>query len=184
MVEILSVLLIAFVLSFDTFAVSVSTGVSDIDIVFKDAVYIAVILAFFQGIMPLIGWIAGRELEKLISDYDHWVAFFLLIALGLKMIYESYQLGENRSSTDIMKLKVIVGMAIATSIDALVVGITFAFANINIYIAVFVISFVTFFVSMLGILFGKKLGALFGKRMETIGGLILISIGFKILLTA
>ena len=182
--DYISLVLIALSLCGDSFAVSVSSGLLMQCYKKRNILKIAVFLAFFQGIMPLIGWIAGKELEKFISDYDHWVAFFLLIALGLKMIYESYQLGENKSSADIMKLKVIVGMAIATSIDALVVGITFALANINIYLAVLIISFVTFFVSMLGILFGKKLGALFGKRMETIGGLILISIGFKILLTA
>lgn len=185
MLEIISISLIAIVLSFDTFAVSITTGVSDIDIEFRSAVRVAIILAFFQGLMPYIGWIAGIELEKVIGDYDHWVAFFLLIALGTKMIYESFQIEniESRSNNS-LQLKVVVGMALATSIDALVVGITFAFANINIYLAIIIIAAVTFFISMLGILFGKKLGAYFGKKMDAIGGLILIAIGFKILFTS
>ena len=184
MLELISIFLLALVLSFDTFAVSVSTGVTDVDIEFRSAIRIAIILAFFQGLMPLIGWIAGIELEKIISDYDHWVAFFLLLALGLKMLYESIQIDiENRKNKDIHQLKIIVGMAIATSIDAMVVGITLAFVNINIYISIIIIAAVTFFISMLGILFGKKLGKYFGKKMDAIGGLILIAIAFKILLS-
>ena len=182
MLEIISIILIALVLSLDTFAVSISTGVTDIDIEFKSAVRVAFILAFFQGLMPLIGWVAGVELEKVIGDYDHWVSFFLLVALGIKMIYESFQLDEiEKKNNNTLPQKVIVGMALATSIDALVVGITFAFANINIYMAVIIIAAVTFFISMLGILFGKKLGAFFGKKMDAIGGIILIAIAFKIL---
>lgn len=182
MLELVSIFLLALVLSFDTFAVSISTGVTDIDIEFRSAVRIAIILAFFQGLMPLIGWVAGIELEKVISDYDHWVAFFLLMSLGLKMIYESFHIEvEDKRSKDIHQLKIIVGMAVATSIDALVVGITLAFANINIYFSIVIIAAVTFFVSMLGILFGKKLGKYFGKKMDAIGGLILIAVAFKIL---
>ena len=184
MIEFLSIFFIALALSFDTFAVSISTGVNDIDIEFKNAVNIAIILAFFQGIMPFIGWLAGSELEKVIGDWDHWISFALLVGLGLKMIYEGLKKNdESHKSNDLLNFKVVVGMALATSIDALIVGISFAFVEINIYISIIIIGAVTFFVSMLGILFGKKLGAFLGRKMDALGGLILIAIAIKILLS-
>lgn len=143
---------------------------------------IAFVLAFFQGVMPMIGWLIGSGVKEYMMAYDHWIAFILLMALGIKMIYESFRHDEYRQAYNPMRLGVMVSMAIATSIDALIVGLSFAFIEVNIFITVFLIGTVTFIVSMLGILFGKKAGASLGPRMEIVGGLILIAIGLKILL--
>jgi manganese efflux pump family protein len=180
--DIITILLIAFGLSFDTFAVSVTSGLALRKIVFFDAIKFAFVLAFFQGVMPLIGWFIGTGVKKYIMDYDHWIAFILLSVLGIKMIYESFRKGEDHLALNPMRFAVMVSMAVATSIDALIVGLSFAFFNVNIFLTIFLIGSVTFIVSMLGILFGKKAGVRLGKRMEIVGGLILIAIGLKILI--
>ncbi|HOW30051.1 MAG TPA: manganese efflux pump MntP family protein [Bacteroidales bacterium] len=179
---LLTILLIAIGLSFDTFAVSISSGLALPGISFRNAVRIAIVLAFFQALMPLIGWAAGTGLSKYVKDYDHWIAFGLLFLLGAKMIYESLQKSDEKSSFNPLDLKVRVVMAIATSIDALIVGISFAFLEFNIALAIFIIGSVTFIVSMLGMLFGKSVGTRLGRRMEIVGGIMLIAIGAKILI--
>lgn len=179
--DIISIILIAFGLSFDTFAVSVSTGIKITHLRFKQALKIALTLGFFQALMPFIGWFLGVQIESFISNYDHWIAFGLLAILGIKMIFESFSKEENSSSGNPLKPAVLIGMAIATSIDALVVGVSFAFMNMNIYLSVAIIGIITFLVSMVGMLFGKKVGGRLGKRMEIVGGLILIVIGLKTL---
>ena len=180
--DFFTLILIAIGLSFDTFAVSVSTGLVISHIKFLQAARVAFILMIFQSVMPFIGWLTGKQIQQVLSDYDHWVAFGLLAILGVKMIYESFKKRDGRSDFDPLKLSVVVWMAIATSMDALIVGVSFALINLNIYIAMMIIGFITFLVSMLGMLFGKNLGGRFGKRMEIVGGLILIGIGVKILL--
>jgi len=179
---ILTIMLIAFGLSFDTFAVSVSSGLILRKINFFNAMKIAFVLAFFQGLMPMIGWLIGSGVKKYMMAYDHWIAFVLLTVLGAKMVYESFRSSDERNPVNPMRLTIMVSMAIATSIDALIVGLSFAFFELNIYITIFLIGAVTFLVSMLGILFGKKAGAHLGQRMEVLGGLILIAIGLKILI--
>lgn len=174
-----TIILIALGLSFDTFAVSVSNGISISSIRFWEAVKVATIFALFQAFMPLIGWMVGIQIEQSISNYDHWVAFGLLTILAIKMILESFKKDPGHIST--LKLTLILGMALATSIDALVAGVSFAFMEMNIYQSLLVIAIVTFLSSMMGTLFGKKVGSNFGKRMERIGGLILFGIGVKIL---
>lgn len=179
----LTLLLLAVGLSFDTFAVSVSTGLSVCHIRFWQAVRVALILGVFQGLMPYIGWLGGKQVAHYIADYDHWLAFTLLTILGVKMIWESFQRDDNTSKEcNPLKLSLVVGMAIATSIDALVVGVSFAFLQMNIFWAAFIIGAVTFLVAMLGMLFGKKVGGKLGKKMGIIGGVMLIAIGLKILL--
>jgi manganese efflux pump family protein len=179
--QIWELFLIAIGLSFDTFAVSVSTGLTVSHIKFFPAVKIALILAIFQSMMPFIGWVGGMQIQKYIIDYDHWIAFGLLSVLGTKMIIESFKNAEEKKFNPLL-LSVIIVMAIATSIDALVVGISFAFINTNIYIAMLIIGAITFLVAMLGMLLGKNVNSKFGKRAEILGGLILIGIGIKILL--
>jgi putative Mn2+ efflux pump MntP len=180
--DFITVVLIAVGLSFDTFAVSVSAGLSINNIRFWQAIKISLILAFFQALMPLIGWFLGSQIERLIRDYDHWVAFGLLLILGLKMIIESFKIATKEDKIIFPKLSVIIGMAIATSIDALVVGVSFAFISTNIFLSVLIIGFITFLVAMTGMLFGKTVGNKLGNKMEIIGGLILISIGLKTLI--
>lgn len=179
--QLLTILIIAIGLSFDTFAVSVSSGGILPRITFREGIRIAIVLAFFQALMPLIGWGAGKGIVSYAKDFDHWIAFILLSALGAKMIYESF--GKSKGSQlNPLDLKVRIGMAIATSIDALIVGFSFAFLEYKIIQSTLIIGFVTFLVSMLGLLFGKKVGERLGKRMEIIGGIILIGIGVKILI--
>lgn len=179
--DFLTIILIAFGLSFDTFAVSVSSGVILPRITFRQGISIAIVLAFFQALMPLLGWAVGKELVNVAKNFDHWISFILLSGLGAKMIYESFSENGN-SRINPLEWKVRISMAIATSIDALIVGFSFAFLEFNIYYYAFIIGAITFLVSMLGLLFGKKIGNRLGKRMEIIGGLILVLIGVKILI--
>ena len=179
--ELTILILLAIGLSVDSFAVSISCGLIVNDIKFKQALRIAFFLALFQAVMPIIGWFIGTKIEKWIVSFDHWIAFGLLLIIGVRMIRESFQKEKNGSKINPLKLKQIITMSIATSIDALVVGITLAIGQINILLTMFIIGFTTGVLSMLGILFGKKTGMLFGKKMEILGGIILIFIGVKIL---
>jgi putative Mn2+ efflux pump MntP len=186
--EIVTLILLAFGLSFDSFAVSISSGLVLPGIRFYKACIIAFSLAFFQAMMPLLGWLAGLTIRDELAQYDHWIAFGLLAILGVRMICESLKPEEQRNGFNPLKPFVLLTMSLATSIDALIVGITFAFIAtqetplwLAILLPVLIIGSITFIVSMLGILFGKKAGAKLGKRMEMLGGFILIGIGFKIL---
>ena len=179
--DYLIILLIALGLCFDTFAVSVSSGIAKQEIRFFDACKIAIILAIFQGGMPVLGWLLGEQVKHLISEFDHWIVFGILFILGLKMIVESFKKEETKKFNP-LNIWVMITMAIATSIDALAVGISFSIINVSIIITAIIIGSVTYIASMLGILFGKKTGSYYGKKMEIIGGLILIGIGIKILI--
>jgi len=180
--DLFSLVIIAIGLSFDSFAVSVSSGIIKSRITFPDAIKIASFMAFFQAAMPVIGWFFGSEIETYAAEFDHWIAFGLLAILGGKMIISSFRDSSMSKPIDPLKLPVLFSLSIATSIDALIVGFSFGFLEINIVLAVLVIGGITFFISMLGILFGRKTGSRFGKKMEILGGIILISIGIKILL--
>jgi putative Mn2+ efflux pump MntP len=180
--DILTLILIAVGLSVDSFAVSVSSGLILNQITFKRALRIATSLAIFQAVMPILGWFIGKRIETLTESFDHWLAFGLLFIIGGKMIWESFKSDALDKKMNPLELKVLIGMSIATSIDALVVGVSFAFINVNLLLTAFIIGLTTGVFSMLGILFGKKTGLRFGKNMEILGGLILIIIGIKILI--
>ncbi len=178
----ITLLLIAIGLSFDTFAVSISTGLIVNHIRFIQAVRVAFIMALFQTGMPLIGIFLGLQVADYIKDFDHWIAFGLLSLLGLKMIYESLKNDDNEKMTqNPLKLTNVISMSIATSIDALAIGVSFAFLQINITLTAIVIGTVTFLVAMLGMFFGKKAGRHLGNKLDLIGAAILIGIGIKIL---
>ncbi len=136
---------------------------------------------FFQMVMPLAGWVGGHNLTRLIGGYDHWIAFALLACVGINMIRESCQAEEKTPRGDPTKGFSLIMLSVATSIDALAVGFSFALLNVNIWQAVFVIGFFAAGMTMAGMLFGKMIGAYLGKKVELLGGLILISIGVKIL---
>lgn len=180
--EILTVFLLAIGLSFDSFAVSVCSGLNLPHIRFIQAAKIATFLALFQAFMPLIGWLVGNSMKSLIEPVDHWIAFGLLSLIGGKMILESFMDSESREIKNPLDIKVILTLSIATSIDALAVGFSFATLLDQILIAVFIIGAVTFIASMLGILLGKKTGPKINRFAEITGGLILIFIGMKILI--
>lgn len=183
----IEIILIAIGLSMDAFAVSVCKGLGMKRINYKDAFIIAAFFGTFQAIMPLIGWFAGTRYEKYIEGVDHWVAFSLLALIGGKMLYEAMKKEESHGAAFIceekLNFKELFFLAIATSIDALAVGITFSLLpNTNIFHAVIVIGVITFFLSLAGIFTGNKFGAKYKSRAEIAGGFILIAIGFKILL--
>ncbi len=178
----ITLFIIAIGLSFDSFAVSVSSGIIRNRIIFHDAVKIAFSLAVFQGSMPLFGWLLGRTISKSVAAFDHWIAFGLLGLLGLRMVISGLREKDKNNVVDPLKPIVLLSLCIATSIDAFVVGVSFAFLEVRMVIAVLVIGSVTFIASMLGILFGKKIGNRLGGRMEVLGGIILFAIGVKILI--
>lgn len=179
--EFFTIFLIAVGLSMDSFAVSITSGLVMSKIDFRNAMKIAFSLAFFQALMPTLGWLIGRKIEVYIESFDHWIAFGLLFLIGMKMILESRKANENDRSFNPLNPKVLLLMSLATSIDALVVGISFAFIEYRWFLSGLIIGATTFIISMLGILFGKKMGSRFGNKMEIVGGLILIFIGVRIL---
>jgi putative Mn2+ efflux pump MntP len=130
--------------------------------------------------MPLIGWTIGLTLQDLISFIDHWIAFGLLMFIGTKMIYDFTKKGETKNYS--LKLITIIILAIATSVDALMVGLSLALLQTNIFLLTITIGVVTFLLSLVGFVFGHRLGQVFENRIKIVGGIILISIGLKILL--
>ena len=180
--ELITFLLVGIGLSFDSFAVSVSVGLIKPEIEFKKATFVAGSLAFFQATFPLIGWLIGNTLKDLIASVDHWIAFALLTFIGIKMILEGTKQNSLLTDFNPFKLTVLVGLSVATSIDALVVGVSFGFLDMPILFPVAIIGVVTFIASMLGILFGKFIPSKRSRQALILGGTILISIGIKILL--
>ena len=181
------ILLIGLGVSADAFAVSMCKGVEMKKIIWKYALLIALFFGGFQMIMPLIGWGAGSLFQKYITEFDHWIAFGLLLLLGGKMIYDGiFDKDEKKEGEEDKPLKLglatLLVMAIATSIDALAVGVTFAFLSVNIWLAVGIIGATTFTFSLVGVGIGVKVGDKFRNKAEILGGVILILLGVKILL--
>jgi putative Mn2+ efflux pump MntP len=181
--DILSILLIALALSADCFAVALSGSIHLKTSSFAPILRTAATFGAFQAIMPALGWLAGRTVANFISGYDHWVAFALLALVGGRMIWESFRHEGGKKQIDISKGILLVTLAVATSIDALAVGLTFAFLKINIVIACITIGVVAFGVTVAGFTLGKGVRTWMGRYAESIGGIILIAIGFRILLT-
>lgn len=166
----------------DAFAVSVSNGMTIRHQRTNHAIRIGIFFGSFQALMPLIGWSAGLTLRELISGVDHWIAFGLLSVIGCKMIYESTRMDVKKKESPSLTFWMLLMLSIATSIDALVVGISFAILNISIITPILVIGTVTFVLSFLGVLIGNRVGHFFEKKIEILGGLILIGIGINILI--
>jgi len=181
--DIFTVFILAIGLSMDSFAVSIGCGLTEQKISFRHAAIISFSLAFFQGVLPVAGWLMGTEVKGYVENVDHWIAFILLLFLGGKMIVGSFKNAEHKELSDINSWKHIITLSIATSIDALVVGFSYALASTrNIFGGALIIGAVTFFFAMLGIRIGKDVGTTLGSKVEFIGGIILIGIGFKILI--
>lgn len=181
-----TILFIAIGLSMDAFAVSVTNGIMLKHVKPKDALKISGAFGIFQGLMPLIGWAVGISFEKYITSVDHWIALILLGFIGGKMIYETLQPEETEECSDeecrrkVLDNKTILLLAIATSIDALAVGVSFAFLKVNIAESIIVIGVTTFVLCFIGVFIGKKCGELLKRYAELFGGIILILIGLKI----
>lgn len=179
----LELVLIAVSLAMDAFAVSLCKGLGMSKLRPKNAAVIALFFGGFQAIMPLIGWLLGKQFESYIKSFDHWIAFGLLVLIGGKMIYEVFKKDSDLdNSADILDIKELFLLAIATSIDALAVGITFAFLQTSIAPAVSLIGIITFAVSFAGVFIGHKFGSRFKSKAEFAGGAVLILIGTRILL--
>jgi len=179
--DLIIILFIAIGLAMDAFAVSITSGIRIRNLRIKHAFKIAIFFGSFQAFMPVIGWLAGLSLRDFISEIDHWIAFGLLSLIGCKMIYESITIDPSEKKLDPLNVYVLLILAIATSIDALAVGVSFAFLKVLIATPIIVIGIVTFLLSFIGVFIGNKLGHFFEKKIEIIGGLILIGIGVKIL---
>ncbi|MBN1643347.1 MAG: manganese efflux pump [Dehalococcoidales bacterium] len=181
--DLISVFIIALGLSADCFAVAFSGCIAMKSVSRKQIIVASLSFGIFQALMPVLGWLAGQTLVGLIADYDHWLAFALLAFIGGKMVWESFRKENDECKTDITKPGTLLTLSIATSVDALAVGLTFAFLEVNIALASGVIGITAFLVSVLGFVLGKKAGTALGKRAELMGGLILIAIGLRILLS-
>lgn len=181
---LLELFLIAVGLSMDAFAVAVCKGLCMRKMRYGQAAVIALFFGGFQGLMPFIGWILGKQFEAYITSIDHWIAFVLLGIIGANMIREALGKEEENDCAvdDRLDLKELLLMAIATSIDALAVGITFAFLQVSIGPAVSFIGVTTFVLAFAGVCIGKVFGAKYKSKAELLGGIILILIGLKILL--
>jgi putative Mn2+ efflux pump MntP len=175
-----TILVISLGLSFDTFAVSLSYGVIRSGILFRQASWIAIVLAAFQGGLTIAGYFLGSIISDALKATDHWIALGLLSFLGLKMIFEGIKRTRDIPSKDYSSAIVLLTIALGTSIDAFAVGISFALLDVRIWGAGIVIGAVTFLASMTAIRIGKSAGERLGNKVEIIGGLMLIAIGLKI----
>jgi putative Mn2+ efflux pump MntP len=179
--DLFSILIISVALGMDAFSVAIGAGASG----GKDSPRRGFRLAFhfglFQFLMPVAGWTAGRTISVFIAEYDHWVAFILLSYVGGRMVWESIRDKKEKETSDPTRGWMLVMLSVATSIDALAVGLSLALLGVSIWYPSLIIGVVAFVMTAVGFFFGGKLGRIFGKRVEALGGVILIAIGLKIL---
>lgn len=197
--DILSIILIAIGLSMDAFAVSITNGIIITDLKMQHALKVGLYFGVFQALMPLAGWLAGFQFKDYITSIDHWIAFVLLAIIGSKMVWEAINekcetdetvegmcevavSNQGTACENPLKMGRLIILAIATSIDALAVGISFAFLRVSIVWAAVIIGLITFVICFIGVYVGNKFGCFMKKKAEIVGGLILICIGLKILL--
>lgn len=178
---LIELFLIAVGLSMDAFAVSVCKGLAMPKCTFKKAAIVGLWFGGFQALMPAIGYVLGAQFQETIASIDHWIAFVLLVLIGGNMIHEALDNDEEEADAS-LDVKTMFLLAVATSIDALAIGITFAFLKVNIIPAVCFIGIVTFIISFAGVKIGNVFGARYKNKAEIVGGVILILLGLKILL--
>lgn len=181
--EFLTIAAIAVALAMDAFAVSIISGSVFRHLHIRHGIRMALFFGAFQSFMPLLGWAAGQSLHTHIQPFDHWLAFGLLTFIGGKMVFESLKIEKvEKALSDPSNLIVLLALSIATSIDALAVGLTLSLVTEHIFSAVLLIGVITFVIALMGWEIGKRVGRFFETQIELAGGLILIGIGFKILL--
>lgn len=184
--DFLSFILLGVSLSMDALAVSVSTGICVPDLKKRDAAKIGLYFGGFQALMPTLGWLLGTSVIDYISAFDHWIAFGLLALIGIKMIADALRGKEEQKACGVresmLSHKTLFFMAVATSIDALAVGVSLALVKADISAGAAIIGVTTFLLSFMGATLGKRLGSAFEKKAMVIGGIVLIGIGLKILL--
>ena len=177
--NIFDIVLIGLSLSMDAFAVSICKGMSLFKNRYKNAIIIGLYFGIFQALMPIIGYLIGYRFHNLIESIDHWIAFFSLLFIGIKMIKGAI-LSEN-TIDDKIDYKTMIFLSVATSIDALIIGITLSFLDVNIIFSITIIGIITFILSFIGVIIGNKVGERFGIKSQIFGGFVLIVIGLKIL---
>jgi len=180
--DLITIIVIAVGLAMDAFAVSIVSGAAYKQLKIKHALRIAVFFGGFQALMPLVGSLAGVTIRAHIANYDHWAAFGILCGVGGKMLYESFKIASAKKILDPSNIFSLLILSVATSIDALAIGITLSFLRVPLGVAVTIIGLVTFMLSYLGVFIGDNFGHFFENKIEAIGGLILIGLGAKILL--
>lgn len=175
------VIVLAIALSMDAFAVSIGLGIKSNENLKVLALKAGLYFGFFQAFMPFIGYFGGVGLKDYIGGFDYWVAFILLFIIGGKMIYEAY---EENTEDEIAKVsnKILLTLAIATSIDAMAAGFTLQLFDLNVYLSLLIIGVTTFIFSFIGVMIGSKGTSKYESKAEILGGIVLIIIGFKILL--
>ena len=176
-----TIVLIAVGLAMDAFAVSIAKGITVTRSRRKTGLLLASLFGGVQMLMPVIGWLAGLSFKGLIMGVDHWIAFGLLSFIGGKMIYDSIREKEDGKEENIRLFSALI-LAVATSIDALMVGLSFVFLEISIFEPILIIGVIAFALSLTGFMFGCSIGKRFGNRVKIVGGLILILIGLRILI--
>ena len=180
---IFELILLSIGLGMDAFAVSVCKGISMKKMNWKKASLIGLYFGGFQAVMPILGYFFGTSFESFITNIDHWIAFILLVIIGAKMIQEAFQKDKDEDEyNEDISVKAMLILSIATSIDALAVGITFAFLKVDLVLAFSLIGIITFILSVLGTKIGNRFGDKYKSKAELIGGIILILMGLKILL--
>ncbi len=181
--NLIELIFIAIGLAMDCFAVSLSCSISQPKIQKSIIIKVALVFAVFQAGMPVLGWLLGIAFQQYITQYDHWISFAILSIIGIKMIGEAIKKKPGDQCFDFTKNYVLYSLAIATSIDAFIVGLSFAFLDVNITTAVFVIGLITFILTLLGIRIGRKFGFFVSSKWaEIFGGLVLVFLGAKILI--
>ena len=177
---LVEIFIVALGLSVDSFAVSVCTGLVNQKLVFFKALRIAFVFALIQGLAPVLGGFLGVELRVLIKNLDHWIALLLLLLIGGKMIYDGLRKGKPLPTGNILQLKSLILMGIATSIDAVVVGVTMGLVEVILWKAGIIIGLVTFMAAMIGLFLGSRFSGFTRMKLEVIAGMVLIGIGLKI----
>lgn len=179
-----AILMLAVGLSMDATAVAATRGMAASEIRYKHVLLVAAFFGGFQALMPLLGWIVGSQIGPLVRAWDHWIAFGLLGAIGGKMLWETRHAETGTSPSreaDLFGTKVMFALAVATSIDALAVGVTLPMLNASLWVALPTIGMTTALLSSLGLFAGRRFGAALGRRLDAVGGLVLIGLGVKIL---
>lgn len=179
--EVITIFLIALSLAMDAFAVSIANGVSVHHFTKKEAVKQGIYFGLFQFFMPLLGWLLGSSVKETMEAFDHWIAFILLALIGGNMILESFKKEEQKQIVTLTHKNLIL-QAVATSIDALAVGVSFAMLNVAILFASVIIGIVAFVLSYIGGILGNHLGAFLQKKASVAGGIVLIAVGIHIVL--
>ena len=178
----INIILISISLAMDCFAVSIAGGATISKPKITNALKVGLFFGLFQAVMPLIGWSIGFSFRNFIENVDHWIAFSLLLIIGIKMLYEAVKKSPEAKKTDVTRIPTLLILSVATSIDALVIGISLSILDVSIYLSILIIGLFAFAFSVSGYYLGHRIGKIVGNKVEIIGGIILIGIGIKILI--